>query len=195
MRVIRGSTPVAWRAVGEPKILASRQGLELGVQSFRNPRTGEVIENSFFTKNEGVTVCTITVDGNLLLVRQFKQAAKDIVLEFPAGLIKPGESAVAAATREIREETGFESGKVFQTSPTNKILYAPRKSPSGIKTCIALNCKDIGTQSLDKSEDAIQVLEATFKEVWDLLRNGEIRSVESREAVFNAILLGYLSPP
>ena len=195
MRVIRGNTPKVWEQVGDQEILASRRGLELGVQSFRHPRTGEVIENSFFTKNEGVTVCTITVDGKLLLVRQFKQAAKDIVLEFPAGFIKPGESAVAAATRELKEETGFEPGEVIQTSPIKKILYAPRKSPSGIKTCIALDCKDIGTQSLDESEDAIQVLEATFKEVWDLLRNGEIRSVESREAVFNAVLLGYLSPP
>ncbi len=192
MRVIRGRTPVKWKRVGSSKILASSCGIEIGVQSFQHPRTGVVVENSFFAKPEGITVCALTSGGNILLVEQFKQAVYDIVSELPSGLIRPGEDAVVAGERELREETGFASGKVVLTSSPEKLLHAPRRSQSGFFTCVASNCRDEGNQRLDATEDAIKVLEATPEEVWEFLRSGKIRSVESREAIFNASLMGYL---
>lgn len=195
MRVIRGRAPVPWEPAGDPRITASEPGIEIGVRSFLHPGTGEKVENPFFTKSEGVTVCSITTKRSLLLVRQFKQAANAIVTECPAGFIRPGEKAVEAAERELQEETGFAAKEVIETSPAQKMLHAPRKSPSGFYTCVALGCRDIGDQSLDATEDAIEVLEATPGEVWEFLRSGEIRSVESREAFFNALLWGYLRFP
>ena len=44
----------------------------------------------------------------LILIRQYRPPADSPVLEFPAGLIDPGESPEAAALRELREETGFQ---------------------------------------------------------------------------------------
>lgn len=43
----------------------------------------------------------------LILIRQYRPPAGSMVLEFPAGLIDPGESPESAALRELREETGF----------------------------------------------------------------------------------------
>ena len=46
--------------------------------------------------------------NQLVLIRQFRPPTGVEVIEFPAGLMEPGESPDAAAVREMREETGYE---------------------------------------------------------------------------------------
>jgi ADP-ribose pyrophosphatase len=43
----------------------------------------------------------------LLLERQYRHAAESYLWELPAGRIDPGESELAAAKRELHEETGY----------------------------------------------------------------------------------------
>lgn len=45
--------------------------------------------------------------GRILMVRQFRAPARQFVWELPAGKIDDGEKALAAAKRELKEETGF----------------------------------------------------------------------------------------
>ncbi len=49
----------------------------------------------------------IEPDDEWLLVRQFRPPAGKYLIEFPAGLIDPGENAERAAIRELYEETGY----------------------------------------------------------------------------------------
>lgn len=58
----------------------------------------------------------IVPDDSFILVRQFRPPAGKLVLEFPAGLIDPGEDAATAAVRELSEETGY-NGKVVACLP------------------------------------------------------------------------------
>ncbi len=46
-------------------------------------------------------------EPRVLLARQFRYAAGEELWEFPAGRIDEGEEALAAARRELTEETGF----------------------------------------------------------------------------------------
>jgi ADP-ribose pyrophosphatase len=45
-------------------------------------------------------------DPHILLIRQYRYAAGEFLLEIPAGRLEGGESAEACAARELREETG-----------------------------------------------------------------------------------------
>ena len=49
--------------------------------------------------------------GRILLVKQFRLTAKKDIWELPAGRLDPGESTLAAAKRELREETGYKARK------------------------------------------------------------------------------------
>ncbi|HEY0163064.1 MAG TPA: NUDIX hydrolase [Edaphobacter sp.] len=46
-------------------------------------------------------------DPDVILERQYRHAAGQFLLELPAGRIEPGEAPLAAAKREMIEETGY----------------------------------------------------------------------------------------
>ncbi|HXJ96150.1 MAG TPA: NUDIX hydrolase [Terriglobia bacterium] len=54
-----------------------------------------------------VVVLPILADGRVVLVRQFRYAARRSLWELVAGSLEPRESALAAARRELLEETGY----------------------------------------------------------------------------------------
>ncbi len=58
------------------------------------------------------SVVVLAVDDSksvprILLERQYRHAAQDYLWELPAGRIDPGENELAAAKRELIEETGY----------------------------------------------------------------------------------------
>jgi len=48
-----------------------------------------------------------TRDPEVILERQYRHAAGQFLLELPAGRVEPGEATLAAAKREMIEETGY----------------------------------------------------------------------------------------
>ena len=71
------------------------------------------------TGTDGAAGIIAIVPGDipsLVLVKQFRPPIDNFAVEFPAGLIDPGESITAAATRELQEETGY-YGDVVNVGP------------------------------------------------------------------------------
>jgi ADP-ribose pyrophosphatase len=54
-----------------------------------------------------VMVVPLLDDGRLLMERQFRYPVGQVLLEFPAGKLDPGESVQTCAQRELAEETGY----------------------------------------------------------------------------------------
>lgn len=67
-----------------------------------SPATREFIQHP-----GAVAVVPMLDDGRLVLVRQYRYPLAKVLLEFPAGKRERGESTLACAMRELREETGY----------------------------------------------------------------------------------------
>lgn len=69
-----------------------------------------------------VAIVAVDAEERFVLVRQARPATGAELLELPAGLVDEGEEPLAAAQRELREETGLHGGSwrelaSFWTSP------------------------------------------------------------------------------
>lgn len=58
------------------------------------------------TEKPGISAAIIVSDGRVLMVRR-RVSEGELMWQFPAGAIEPGEAAVDAAVRETDEETGL----------------------------------------------------------------------------------------
>ncbi len=73
--------------------------------------TRDVIRHNGSIVVLAVDSSTNPADPTILLERQYRHAAGQFLMELPAGRIEPGEAPLAAAKRELVEETGFRAGK------------------------------------------------------------------------------------
>ncbi len=85
----------------------------------------EIIEHS-----GGATIIPVTTDNNIIMVKQYRKAPEEILLELPAGKLEKGESPLECVKRELEEETGYRAHNIkklfsFYTSPgySNEILH------------------------------------------------------------------------
>lgn len=58
-----------------------------------------------------VAIAALDDQGRLLLVRQYRHATGDWLVEVPAGRLEPGEDPEQAARRELEEETGYRAAR------------------------------------------------------------------------------------
>jgi ADP-ribose pyrophosphatase len=69
--------------------------------------TRDVIRHNGSVVILAVDESTNPKDPDIILERQYRHAAGQFLLELPAGRIEPGEAPLAAAKREMIEETGY----------------------------------------------------------------------------------------
>jgi len=60
----------------------------------------------------GAAALPVLADGRVILIRQFRPAAADFILEIPAGRLEAGETPAECVGREIQEEIGYQAANV-----------------------------------------------------------------------------------
>ena len=104
-----GFTKLGERTIHEGHVIT------LAVGTFEGP-DGEPFEREVVHHPGAVAVVPLLDDGRtVILVRQYRSALDDLLLELPAGKLDvPGEPPEAAAARELEEEIGYRAGRSSQ---------------------------------------------------------------------------------
>jgi len=123
---------------------------------------------------------------DLLMVRHFRHGTDETYLELPAGYRDGGESAIAAAQRELLEETGYEAG-------TSTLLGELHPLPGYIRSSASVVlCRDLrDTGTVIDANEIEQVLRVPATQVIQMILRGEINEMQA----VSAILLAHASSP
>lgn len=73
---------------------------------------GNVATRETVERGSAAAIVPVDKDGNIIFVRQYRHALKDMVLEIPAGMIENNEDPFDSAKRELEEETGWKAGSM-----------------------------------------------------------------------------------
>lgn len=136
----------------------------------RSPASGK--ESAFFyiDSNDWVNVVALTESQEIVLIRQYRHGADEITLEIPGGILDKGESAVDAARRELREETGYEPAECIEIG---RVRPNPAIMNNWAYTVLATGMPAPGQASFDEHEE-IDVELWPVDRIDELLRSGAI---------------------
>jgi ADP-ribose pyrophosphatase len=147
--------------------------------------SGVVVDDYYVRESRGFCVIfALTVDGDVLLVRQYKHGAAQIITELPAGMIDAGESPAACAARELTEETGYSGAspefvRTFLADPTN--------ATAQFHLFVVRDAVRVRAQALDVTED-IDVLLASVDEVRAMALDGRIAGASQVAAILVSLI-------
>jgi ADP-ribose pyrophosphatase len=113
-----------------------------------------------------VNVVALTDDGKIVLVNQYRHAAKRRFYEFPGGTLEPdnaNESPEVAARRELMEETGYAASRLSYLG-----LHYPNPGlqDNRMHVFLGTGCRKESEPRLDTYED----LEVELVDVQDFLQ-------------------------
>ncbi len=98
---------------------------------------------------DAVIVVPFLPSGEVILEKTYKHGCRNIVIEFCAGIIDPGEEPLHAAHRELQEETGFTTKSMKKIG---EVFANPTGSTMKYHYFVALDCQKTGPQKLDDAE-------------------------------------------
>jgi ADP-ribose pyrophosphatase len=176
-----------WTVLDRKEVYANAPWLRVHSETVRLP-SGQVV--SGFHQVELLDFVIMVVereDGRFIFLRQYKHGLRDVSLTPPAGGINAGEDPLAAARRELLEETGHEArswtGLIAMVTHANQrccvghVFHA-----TGARQVAEPNSGDLEEQEL---------VYLTREQAIAALRNGEVR-IASALAAFSLVLGGIM---
>jgi len=165
--------PLGSRRIYEGRVISLRTDdveLRSGQRAAR-----EIVEH------RGAVAMVPLINGDVMLVRQFRAAVGRALLEIPAGSLEPGESVESCLQRELAEEIGMRAGHT-----EHLITFYP--SPGFLTEAVHVYAaRDLVPHRLHAEEEDLTVVRVPLAKAIALVGQGEIVDAKS---IIGLLLLG-----
>ena len=151
--------------------------LSLEVDHIVEP-SGKEVEREIVRHKGSVAILPVLADGRVVLVRQYRYAVDDELLEIPAGHIDPGESPDQAASRELIEETGYTAGTLQKIGE-----FFPTPGFTDERMHLYLATGLLPGAPVPEDDESIECVTLPFDEMLNLARKGEVADAKTLVAL------------
>ena len=121
-----------------------------------------------------VVIVPLTDDGQVRMVRQYRSAIGEYLLELPAGTLEPNESPEQAAPRELAEETGDRAARWRRLAG---FYTVPGICDEYLHLFLATDLTP--GQTNQEADEFIEVVTLPLGEALAMVRQGEIRDAKT----------------
>lgn len=147
--------------------------VKLRVDTVRLP-DGREATREIVVHRGAVTAVPIVDTNKIIMVRQYRQAAGETLLEIPAGTLDPGEEPYKCAVRELKEEIGYSPRKLTLMF---RSYLAPGYSSEVLHTFLA---EDLTRADARPDEDEfLEVVQIPLDEALDMIHSGDIKDAKT----------------
>lgn len=132
-----------------------------------------------------VAILAVKENGDTIMVKQ-ERGSFGTILEVPAGKVDKDELPIDAVRRELREETGYECGKITQL-----ISYFPSVgySTEEIQCFYTDELLEQHEQRLDDGE-RIELVYLSPEQIFNKIASGEIKDSKTLMCMFGTFVKG-----
>lgn len=129
-------------------------------------------------KREAVLIIPI-IDDHLILIREYAVGIENYELGFPKGAIDPGEIALEAAQRELKEEIGYGANRIIQLAT---LTMSPSYFSSKMNILVA---QDLYSEKLEGDEpEPLQQVKWPIARMMELLEHPDFNEARNISALF-----------
>jgi ADP-ribose pyrophosphatase len=126
------------------------------------------------THSGSVVILPVLDDGRVVLIRQYRHAARQYLWELVAGRIDAGETPKRAAARELLEETGYRAKRF---SLFLDVFPTPGFVEERMFILLAEGLK--AGEAQPEEDEKIEVRAYSVKELKQMIRGGKLRDAKS----------------
>ena len=126
-------------------------------------------------KHPGAACCIpILPDGKIGLIKQYRYAVKDQIIEIPAGKLDQNETPEKCALRELEEEIGYKANKLTLLANIH-----PAIGFTDEKMWLYLAEGLVKTKQNHDTDEFLVLFPTKLKEAVDMVWNGQITDVKT----------------
>lgn len=161
---------------GEREVLWAGHVIDVVARQVRVP-DGSTVTREIVEHPGAVAIVALDADGSVLLERQYRAALDMNVLELPAGKRDvPGEAPLAAARRELVEETGFTAAAWVELAT---FYNSPGFTDEITTVYLATGLDEVGADLQGPEEESMDLVRMPLSEVWERIASGDLADAKS----------------
>ncbi len=174
---------MSWGKTIHSEYLYRGRVVTLRIDTIQTP-DGREIRREIVEHHGAVAIVPRLDAETILLIRQYRQAVGETLLEIPAGTLEEGESADDCAARELEEEIGYRPGRLRRMFSQ---YLAPGYSSEVLHAYFA---EELERSAVNPDADEqIEVVPVRASEIERMILDGQIKDAKSIAALLVALRL------